>query len=102
MVALHWGQRIHSPSGTPRFFAMVRSPCSMVPSCCRLRLSDMREAALLLSQPHCQKASRGIALLDLLQCGKGSALDVLQEGTAAGRYMRHLAGEAEFFNRLRR
>jgi len=31
MVALHWGQRIHNPSGTPRFcrdtIAIFRDPC---------------------------------------------------------------------------
>src|SRR5947207_1708218 len=57
MVALHCGQRIHSPSGTPRFGLPTVAMAS------RFSVGVVLSGNWFLSQPSRRRPSRGIALV---------------------------------------
>src|SRR4051812_47174552 len=117
MVALHCGQRIHSPSGTPRFglpaVAMASRLSFGIVAIVMLESistegagyvkGNCRGAGVSPAEPQCRRAAcTTLFVVDLRQRREGRALDVLQKRPAAGGDVCHLRVESELLDRLRR
>src|SRR5262249_44853304 len=104
MVALHWGQRIHSPSGTPRFgrptVAMLPQPCSLGWCASPARIPAGPRSVVPLSQPGRWNWSRRFPVVDLGQRRERPAFQVFQERAATGGDVGHFLREAKFFDGL--